>query len=52
MIAPWTWKKISVNLLETKKVVCSIYHIDQEKFNQQQIEEFNNETSTLIISHN
>jgi hypothetical protein len=40
MIAPWTWKKISVNLLETKKVVCSIYHIDQEKFNQQQIEEF------------
>ena len=40
MIAPWTCKKISVNLLETKKVVCSIYHIDQEKFNQQQIEEF------------
>jgi len=40
IIAPWIWKKIPKKFLKTKKVVCSIYHIDFEKFNDKDIKEF------------
>ena len=34
IIAPWVWKKIPVRHLKRKKVVCSYYHFDFEKFGQ------------------
>ena len=38
IIAPWTWKKIPIKYLKSKKVVCSYYHFDFSNFNE---DEFN-----------
>ena len=40
IIAPWTWNKLNKKNLENKKVLCSIYHIDKEKFDQKAQDEF------------
>ena len=40
IIAPWTWKKVPTKYLKEKKVLCSIHHIDEEKFNKKDLEEF------------
>jgi len=40
LIAPWNWRSINFNLLERKKTLCSIYHIDMEKFNVEEKKEF------------
>mgnify|MGYP001441585181 FL=1 len=32
IIAPWTWKKINKRFLENRKVICTIHHIDESKF--------------------
>ena len=40
IIAPWTWNKLNKKNLENKKVLCSIYHIDEEKFDQKAQDEF------------
>jgi glycosyltransferase involved in cell wall biosynthesis len=40
IIAPWTWKKISKRKLKNKKVLCTIHHIDFEKFNKKEQDEF------------
>lgn len=40
IIAPWVWKKIPVRHLKRKKVVCSYYHFDFEKFGQKEHENF------------
>ena len=37
IISPWTYKKLSKKVLKTKKVLSTIHHIDENKFN---IEEF------------
>ena len=36
IISPWTWEKLNKKILKKKKVVCSIYHIDEEKFNEKE----------------
>jgi len=40
IIAPWLWKSVSKKDLKSKKVMCSIYHIDKEKFDEIQLLEF------------
>ncbi len=40
IIAPWTWRKIPKRHLRSKKVVCSIYHIDEKKFGVKEKSEF------------
>ena len=40
LIAPWTWRKIYKNNLSRKKVVCTIHHIDESKFDEKQKKEF------------
>lgn len=40
LIAPWLWKKVNKKYLKDKKVVCSIYHIDEDKFNDTYKEDF------------
>jgi len=40
IISPWTWNKISKKHLKRKKVVCSIYHIDFESFDEKEEQEF------------
>ena len=41
IISPWTWKKINKKILSKKKVICSIYHLDEDKFDEKQLDEFN-----------
>ena len=38
IISPWTYEKLPKEVLKTKKVLSTIHHIDENKFN---IEEFN-----------
>lgn len=40
LIAPWTWKTVKKKYLEQKKVVCTIHHIDFEKFNKKDEKDF------------
>jgi len=40
LIAPWNWRNVNLDLLKRKKTVCSIYHIDNEKFNEKEKNEF------------
>ena len=32
IIAPWTWRTINKKYLTSKKVICTIHHIDEQKF--------------------
>jgi len=32
VISPWTWKSLSKRYLNSKKVICTIHHIDKIKF--------------------
>lgn len=40
LIAPWGWKKLNKSLLKNKKVVCTIHHIDESKFKEEDHKEF------------
>ena len=40
IIAPWTWKSLQKNKLVNKKVMCTIHHIDLEKFDKKEKEDF------------
>tara|TARA_Y100000741_G_C18210047_1_gene541368 strand:+ start:16 stop:933 length:918 start_codon:yes stop_codon:yes gene_type:complete len=40
LIAPWTWKKISKKYLKNKYVLCTIHHIDFEKFDKTEEKNF------------
>ena len=47
IIAPWNTKNIDLQLLNDKKVVCTIHHIDIEKFKEEK--DFINLINLLII---
>ena len=34
IISPWTWRKINKKYLKIKKVICTIHHIDPNKFDK------------------
>ena len=40
IIAPWTWRKIPIKYLKRNKVVCTIHHIDEDKFDEIAKKEF------------
>ena len=40
IISPWTWQKLDTSLLKTKKVVCTIHHLDIDKFNDKELKQF------------
>jgi glycosyltransferase involved in cell wall biosynthesis len=40
LIAPWTWKGVKKKHLEYKKVICTIHHIDFDKFNKKEEKDF------------
>ena len=40
IIAPWTWRKIPIRYLQRNKVVCTIHHIDEDKFDNIAKKEF------------
>ena len=41
IIAPWKWDNKKLEKNSSRKVVCSVYHIDEEKFNKSEVEKFN-----------
>jgi glycosyltransferase involved in cell wall biosynthesis len=40
LIAPWQWENISTSQLKSKKIVCTIHHIDETKFDKKERENF------------
>ena len=40
LIAPWTWEKIPSYILKRNKVLCTIHHIDEDKFDDEQFSNF------------
>ncbi len=42
IIAPWIWKKVPKRYLKNKKVICSYYHFDFDKFGDKERENFYN----------
>ena len=40
IISPWIWKKISKKQLIEKKVICSYYHFDFDKFGNEERNNF------------
>lgn len=51
IISPWLWKKIPIKYLKNKKVVCSIYHIDFDKFSADDIREFAERDKYVDVYH-
>ena len=51
IVAPWLWKNIKKKYLRDKKVVCSIYHIEEKDFENKQIKEFNKRDSFVDFYH-
>lgn len=51
IISPWLWKKIPIKHLKNKKVVCSIYHIDFDKFSADDIREFAERDKYVDVYH-
>lgn len=49
LIAPWTWKK--VKNLKNKIIVCSIYHIDEIKFDNKDLIEFKERDAYINYYH-
>lgn len=40
LMAPWTWEKIPIRYLEKNKTLCTIHHIDEDKFDDQEYKKF------------
>ena len=40
LIASWNWKKVNKRQLSNKKVLCTVHHIDESKFNKKEEEDF------------
>ena len=51
LIAPWTWRKISNKNLSKKKVVCTIHHIDFDKFDSKEKASFYEREKYVDIYH-
>jgi len=51
IISPWMWNKISKKYLKTKKVVCSIYHLEESDYTDKKIKEFQKRDQYVDIYH-
>ncbi len=51
IISPWTWQKLDTSLLKTKKVVCTIHHLDIDKFNDKELKEFYTRDKFVDVYH-
>ena len=51
IIAPWTWKSINSKQLRKKKVVCTIHHIDFDKFDKKESENFIERDKFVDVYH-
>ena len=51
LIAPWTWRKIPKKYLIKNKVVCTIHHIDEDKFKSNEEIEFKDRDKFVDYYH-
>ena len=51
LIAPWTWKKVPERQLTKNKVFCTIHHIDEDKFDDKEMEDFLNRDKFVDLYH-
>ena len=51
IIAPWTWKQISKRYLAKKKVICTIHHIDFNKFDDAERSNFYHRDKYIDFYH-
>lgn len=51
LLAGWCWRHIDQQLLATKKVVVTIHHIDELKFDQQALDDFNARDTFVDMYH-
>lgn len=51
LISPWTWKKIPFYLLKKNKVICTIHHIDEDKFDELEEKNFNSRDKIVDVYH-
>ena len=51
LIAPWTWNKVQKRRLKSKKVVCTIHHIDFDKFNDKEKTDFYKRDKYVDLYH-
>jgi glycosyltransferase involved in cell wall biosynthesis len=51
IIAPWLWKKIKKKHLRDKKVVCSIYHLEDKDFKHKQVQDFKKRDCFVDVYH-
>ena len=51
LISPWTWKKIPLYFLKKNKVICTIHHIDEDKFNNEEASNFINRDNIVDLYH-
>jgi len=51
IIAPWVWRKLSINRLNNKNVICTIHHIDEDKFDNEAKKEFYDRDKIIDAYH-
>ena len=51
LIAPWTWRKIPLTYLTKNKVLCTIHHIDEDKFTETVSKEFQERDTYVNAYH-
>ena len=51
LIAPWTWAKIPKRYLKKNKVICTIHHIDEDKFDHKELSDFINRDKYIDLYH-
>ena len=51
IISPWTWKKLPKKILQQKKVICTIHHIDESKFDNNEEKDFLKRDKVVDIYH-
>lgn len=51
IVSPWTWRKISSKQLRNKTVVCSIYHIDFDSFDDKEKKDFYKRDKFVDVYH-
>ena len=51
IISPWTWKNLPMRILKKKKVLCTIHHIDESKFNNKEEKDFLERDKIVDVYH-
>ena len=51
LIAPWTWHKIPLTYLTKNKVLCTIHHIDEDKFTETESKKFQERDTYVNTYH-